>query len=235
MYRALLQNKYLYCSLSIERQRFSVMRINPDSIVDSRLVIDKITLFRISVFRHSVHVDESRTIRYMLREQDREQGLSLIRKTRQSTRKFLSWGKGKSVQKHGIHSWFLLPWMRIPGILGIQTHGRSRLSRTAKINEFYVRCFEGMRKGKSSHCSDFPIVKVRLMYVFSCKLPWTTFKRMHTSTDFVRGFSCSNYSSLTLIMRKQPSLLIVSPLVRSLLNANVKMNFTLTCLTVYCS
>jgi len=36
MYRALLQNKYLYCSLSIERQRFSVMRINPDSIVDSR-------------------------------------------------------------------------------------------------------------------------------------------------------------------------------------------------------
>lgn len=37
--------------------------------------------------------------RYVIRTRwERDRGLSLIRKTRQSTRKFLPWGKGKSVQ-----------------------------------------------------------------------------------------------------------------------------------------
>lgn len=136
------------------------------------LVIDKITLFRISVIRHSVHVDESKTIRYTYLRSGNRIGNRVSHwsgKQDNPLGSFYREAKERAC-KHGIHFWFLLPRMRIPGIPGIQTHGRSRLSRTAEINEFYVRCSEGMRKGKSLRCNDFP-VKVRLMYVVSCKLP----------------------------------------------------------------
>ena len=117
------------------------------------------------------------------------------------------------------------------------SHGRSRLSRTAEINELYVRCSEGMRKGKSLRCSDFPVVKVRLMYVASCKLPWATFKRMHTSTDFVRGFSCSNYSSLMLIISANNHVASNCSASCSISSKreNVKVYFTLAYLSVRCS
>lgn len=92
LYNMLLQDKYLHRSLSIESQHFfahaKIKSGQYSGFMYDGLVIDKVTLFRVSVLRHAVmSMNRERYVIRMRRERDR--GLSLIRKTRQSTRKFL--------------------------------------------------------------------------------------------------------------------------------------------------
>lgn len=130
------------------------------------------------------HVDESRAIRYTYAPGTGTGSGSLTdpeNKTIHS--EVFTVGQRKERASTGIQSWFLLP--RIPGIPGIQTYGRSRLSRPAKINESYVRRSEGMRKEESSR-RDFPVAKARL----TCTSPPANLpgRRMHASTDFARSY-----------------------------------------------
>lgn len=143
---ALLQNKYLHSSaprrVDWEQNFFLYARANNKSgrsaggfTTRKGFVTDKVTLFRVTVLRHGG--PSNRENNTLSCAEEKERGLSLIRKTRQSTRKFLPYVEAK--EKCTGYTQDLIPVSLRPGIPGIPSaragdsanaHARSSVSRT---------------------------------------------------------------------------------------------------------
>lgn len=176
-YSVLSQNKYLHSLVVVQKSAFFAHANKSgqySGFTHDGLVTDKVTLFRVSVLRHGA-MSMNRE-RYVIRTAG--SGLSLIRKTRQSTRKFLPWSKGKSEQ---VRNPFLVPTTtsaepRNPR----DPDSRSIAFVTYRGNQWVLRSTrrsEGMRKKESLRCNDLPVVKARLTYIASYKPSWVTFKK----------------------------------------------------------
>lgn len=159
-------------------------------------------LFRVFVLRHGI-MSMNRE-RYIIRtRRERDRSLSLIRKTRQSTRKFLPWDKGKSVQARDP---FPVPTIvgADPGDLRDPWDPDSRSIVCHVPRESMSPTYDAPKeceRRRSRAATTFPSWRHARRMSSSENLPWATFKRMHASTDFVWG-SSYQYPSLILIMRK---------------------------------